>query len=161
MATAAGALEVVRVPCLSDNYSWLLHEPSQGATAVVDPAEAAPVVRALEERGWALTHILNTHHHWDHVGGNEALKRQYGCTVVGPAADAARIPGIDVEVQDGQRYQLGAAAATVFDTPGHTRGHITYWFPASQALFPGRAERGGAAQAAGGARLCSARVRLR
>jgi hydroxyacylglutathione hydrolase len=65
-------LQIERVPCLSDNYSWLLHDPATGATAVVDPAEVAPIERALEDKGWRLTHVLNTHHHWDHVGGNEA-----------------------------------------------------------------------------------------
>ena len=103
--------QIERVPCLSDNYSWLLHEPQQGATAVVDPAEVEPVVAALEARGWRLTHILNTHHHWDHVGGNEALKARYGCTVVGPAADAARIPGIDVQLKDGDRSVGGIGLA--------------------------------------------------
>lgn len=284
-AVAQGQLEIERVPCLSDNYSWLLHEPQQGVTAVVDPAEVAPVVAALEAKGWKLTHILNSerllppaphhpsaildtvkqaavclallgswkhslpaplpsclhdgsrahrrvprlrslclahteaHHHWDHVGGNEELKKRYGVTVVGPRADAARIPGIDVQLGDGDRcasmptptlfqfaglrsqlaalgcclpaegglvqqvlpagrpwslaafsvsklpgrlaelgvqqmgcdspscpqapgparcrYQLGAAEFECFDTPGHTRGHVTYHFPASKALFPG------------------------
>lgn len=136
-AVAPGQLEIERVPCLSDNYSWLLHEPQQGVTAVVDPAEVAPVVAALEAKGWKLTHILNTHHHWDHVGGNEELKKRYGVTVVGPRADAARIPGIDVQLGDGDRYQLGDAELECFDTPGHTRGHVTFHFPASKALFPG------------------------
>lgn len=133
----AGVLEIERVHCLSDNYAWLLHEPQQGVTAVVDPSECAPVVAALERKGWKLTHILNTHHHWDHTGGNEELKAKYGVTIVGPAADAARIPEIDVELKDGDRYQLGAAESECFDTPGHTRGHVTFHFPASKALFPG------------------------
>eukprot|EP00887_Chlorella_sp_A99_P006475 scaffold3.g6475.t1 len=130
-------MEIERVPCLNDNYSWLLHEPRQGKTAVVDPAEVAPVVAALERKGWQLTHILNTHHHWDHVGGNEELKRRYGCTVVGPAADRERIPGIDVALADGDRYPFGATELMCFDTPGHTRGHITFYCSEAQALFPG------------------------
>jgi hydroxyacylglutathione hydrolase len=130
-------LEVVRVPALTDNYLWLVREPESGAVAVVDPAEAAPIERALAERNWRLTHILNTHHHGDHVGGNLALKAATGCTIVGPRADRARIPGIDVEVGDGERYRFGAATAEVFDVPGHTRGHIAYWFAASDALFCG------------------------
>jgi hydroxyacylglutathione hydrolase len=136
-AAAEGVLQIERVPCLSDNYSWLLHEPAAGVTAVVDPAEVAPVVEALRAKGWKLTHILNTHHHFDHVGGNEALKAQFGATIVGPAADAGRIPGIDVQLKDGDRYQLGAAELVCYDTPGHTRGHVTYHFPTSKALFPG------------------------
>jgi hydroxyacylglutathione hydrolase len=130
-------LEVVRVPALTDNYLWLVREPESGAVAVVDPAEAAPIERALAERNWRLTHILNTHHHGDHVGGNLALKAATGCTIVGPRADRARIPGIDVEVGDGERYRFGAATAEIFDVPGHTRGHIAYWFAASDALFCG------------------------
>ncbi len=130
-------LEVIRVPALTDNYLWLAREPTSGFVAVVDPAEAAPIERALAERNWRLTHILNTHHHGDHVGGNLALKAATGCTIVGPRADRARIPGIDVEVGEGDRYQLGAASAEVFDVPGHTSGHIAYWFADSDALFCG------------------------
>lgn len=131
-------LEIERVPCLSDNYSWLLHDPSSQLTAVVDPAEVQPVLDALQRRGWTLTHILNTHHHHDHTGGNAELKRLYGATVVGPAADRARIPGIDVALSDGDRYAFGGAGELVcLDTPGHTRGHVTFHFPDSKALFPG------------------------
>jgi len=130
-------LEVVRVPALTDNYLWLVREPESGCVAAVDPAEAAPIERALAERGWRLTHILNTHHHGDHVGGNIALKAATGCTIVGPRADRARIPGIDVEVGEGDRYRFGTASAEVFDVPGHTRGHIAYWFAESDALFCG------------------------
>lgn len=130
-------LEIVRIPALRDNYLWLARDPATEATAVIDPAEAAPVVAALGTRGWRLTHILNTHHHGDHTGGNMALKQATGCTIVGPRADAARIPGIEVEVGEGDTYRLGKAVAQVFDVPGHTRGHIAYWFPESHALFCG------------------------
>ena len=130
-------LDVVRVPALTDNYLWLVREPESGCVAVVDPAEAAPIERALAERNWRLTHILNTHHHGDHVGGNLALKAATGCTIVGPRADRARIPGIDIEVGEGERYQFGKASAAVFDVPGHTSGHIAYWFADSDALFCG------------------------
>ena len=130
-------LEIVRVPALRDNYLWLAHEPTTKATAIVDPAEAEPVMAALKAHGWRLTHILNTHHHADHTGANLALKAATGCTIVGPRADAARIPGIEVEVGEGDTYRLGEAEARVFDVPGHTRGHIAYWFPESRALFCG------------------------
>jgi hydroxyacylglutathione hydrolase len=130
-------LEIVRIPALRDNYLWLAHEPESKATAVIDPAEPGPVLAELQSRGWRLTHILNTHHHADHTGGNAALKAATGCTIVGPRADAQRIPGIEVAVGEGDTYRLGKAEARVFDVPGHTRGHIAYWFPESRALFCG------------------------
>jgi len=130
-------LEIVQIPVLRDNYLYLAHDPSTGQTAAIDPAVTQPALNALSSRGWTLTHILNTHHHFDHVGANLELKAQTGCTIVGPAADAARIPGIDVAVEDGASVSLGASAATVYFVPGHTRGHIAYHFPDSRALFCG------------------------
>ncbi len=130
-------LAIRQIPALRDNYVYLLHEPETGSTGVVDPSEAQPVLRTLAETGWRLTHILNTHHHPDHTGGNLELKRATGAIIVGPRADRDRIPGIDVEVGEGERYALGAATAQVFDVPGHTRGHIAYWFEDSRALFCG------------------------
>jgi len=130
-------LEIVQIPVLSDNYVYLAREPDSGAVAVVDPAVHEEVLAEADGRGWKITHILNTHHHPDHVGGNLAIKEATGCTVVGPRADAGRIPGIDVEVGDGDTYDLGSETARVFDVPGHTRGHIAYWFAGSDALFCG------------------------
>ncbi|KAG1657953.1 hypothetical protein FOA52_004724 [Chlamydomonas sp. UWO 241] len=106
-------------------------------TAVVDTPEAGPIEHALTERGWKLTHIFNTHHHGDHTGGNLELKKRHGLAIIGPRADAARIPGIDTQVGDGDTFQFGSAEVRVFDTPGHTRGHISFWVPGSKALFPG------------------------
>ena len=130
-------LDIHQIPVLSDNYVYLAHDAATGATGVVDPAVSDPVFEALDAKGWTLTHILNTHHHNDHTGGNLEIKRRTGCTVVGPRADRDRIPGIDVEVGDGDTYRLGEAEAQVFDVPGHTRGHIAYWFQGSDALFCG------------------------
>lgn len=130
-------LEIKQIPVLNDNYVYLAHCPATGATGVVDPAVSGPVFDALDETGWTLTHILNTHHHADHTGGNLEIKERTGCTIVGPRADRDRIPGIDVEVGDGDTVMLGEAEATVFDVPGHTRGHIAYWFAGSDALFCG------------------------
>jgi hydroxyacylglutathione hydrolase len=130
-------LEIVRIPCLSDNYVWLLHEPAGGAVAVVDPADPGPVRATLGARGWRLTHILNTHHHADHVGGNLALKAEFGCTIVGPRADRDRIPGIDIALGEGDTLDLGAERARVIDVPGHTRGHAAFWFEGAGALFCG------------------------
>ena len=130
-------LHIQQLPILSDNYVYLLHDEESGDCAAVDPAEAEPVLSALREGGLTLTHILNTHHHSDHVGGNERLKAETGCAIVGPRADASRIPGIDVEVDDGEEFWLGNALARVFGVPGHTRGHIAYWFEGDKALFCG------------------------
>ena len=130
-------LDIRPVPCLRDNYAWLLHDAATRTTAIVDPSEAEPVQKALRETGWRLTHILNTHHHMDHVGGNEALKAASGAVVVGPKADRDRIPAIDVALGEGETYKLGGDEARVFDIPGHTRGHIAFWFPQSHALFCG------------------------
>ena len=112
-------MEVVRVPVLNDNYVWLLH--SAGVTAVVDPAVQPPVEAVLKARGWSLDLILNTHHHGDHVGANLRLKAAHGCTIVGPGPDRDRIPGIDVEVDEGDVVTVGEATARVLFVPGHTR----------------------------------------
>jgi hydroxyacylglutathione hydrolase len=122
---------------LKDNYVYLLHDAASGATAVVDPSVADPVLAALKETGWRLSHILNTHHHWDHTGGNAALKAATGAIVVGPLADRERIPDIDVALGEGEHYAVGSEVAEIFDVPGHTRGHIAFWFPTSRALFCG------------------------
>ncbi len=130
-------LEIDHLVCLKDNYVWLLREPATGAVAAVDPSEAKPVAAKLDSLGWKLTHILNTHHHWDHTGGNLELKEQSGAVIVGPAADRERIPGIDLALAEGDTYRFGGATAQIFDIPGHTRGHIAFWFPESTALFCG------------------------
>ena len=131
------SLEIVRIPVLSDNYVWLMREPQSGSVGVVDPAVAGPVLAEADKRRWKITHILNTHHHGDHVGGNREIKEATGCTIVGFARDKARIPGIDVTVEDGDRYRFGEAEAEVFFIPGHTSGHIAYAFKEQRALFCG------------------------
>ena len=131
------ALDIVRIPVLNDNYVWLMREPQSGAVGVVDPAVAAPILAEAEKRRWKITHILNTHHHGDHVGGNLEIKKATGCTIVGLRQDRGRIPGIDVEVDDGDRYRCGAAEAEIFFVPGHTSGPIAYAFRVQKALFCG------------------------
>jgi len=129
--------EIHLVPCLKDNYAYILHEPRTKAVAVVDPSEAAPVLDALRARGLSLTHILNTHHHFDHTGGNLELKERTGARIIGPRADAERIPGIDIQVGNGDLVAIGTAIARVFDIPAHTRGHIAFWFEEAKAVFTG------------------------
>lgn len=130
-------LEIEQLPVLSDNYCYLLRDEGSEKTAVVDPGEAAPVLARLRERGLALDFILNTHHHWDHTGGNLALKNATGAKVVGHRADAARIPGLDIALSDGEPFPLGESAGIARDVSGHTRGHVTYWFPEDEAIFTG------------------------
>jgi hydroxyacylglutathione hydrolase len=130
-------IDIHMFPCLQDNYGFLLHDAEAAVTAAIDTPDADAILAALAERGWQLTHILNTHHHSDHAGGNVALKQRTGCRIVGPRADAARIPGIDVQVGDGDSFELGSHRVEVLDTPGHTRGHIVYWLPDDDAAFVG------------------------
>jgi hydroxyacylglutathione hydrolase len=130
-------LTIHMFPCLADNYGYLLHDAESGATAAVDTPDAREIEVQLRAKGWGLTHILNTHHHGDHAGGNLELKRKTGCTIVGPRADAARILRIDVSVGEGDVVEMAAHRAAVYDTPGHTRGHIVYHFAAARAAFVG------------------------
>jgi hydroxyacylglutathione hydrolase len=130
-------LDIRQIPVLSDNYVYLIREPKSGAVAVVDPAVTDEILAEANKLGWKITHILNTHHHSDHIGGNEAIKAATGCTIVGPAHDPDRIPGMQIQVKDGDTYMFGDEAAQVFFVPGHTRGHIAYWFKDSHALFCG------------------------
>ena len=131
------ALEIVRIPVLSDNYVWLVHEPDSGETMVVDPAVADPVLSEAESRGWRITHIWNTHWHPDHTGGNEAIKAATGCVITGPAAEFERIPTLDVQVSGGDEVRLGNSTAVVMAVPAHTAGHIAFHFAAERAVFVG------------------------
>jgi hydroxyacylglutathione hydrolase len=128
---------IEQIPVLSDNYVYLVHEPQSGATAAVDPAVPEPVLERLESRGWRLSHILNTHHHGDHTGANLELVKRTGCAVIGAARDCERIPGITQEVGARDTIMVGAASARVLEVPGHTSGHIAFWFADSHALFCG------------------------
>lgn len=130
-------LSILTLPALNDNYIYLLHDPVSGETAAVDPAVAQPVLYALDQNGWQLTYILNTHHHGDHVGGNLELKQKNGCTVIAPLSDQHRIPGIDRGVVDGEVITLGKYSAKIISTPGHTSGHVVYHFADDNKLFCG------------------------
>lgn len=130
-------LEIHQFPCLSDNFGVLIHDAENNLTASIDAPEAAAVRRALADQGWTLTHILTTHYHADHTDGNLALKEETGCKIVGPKNEADRVPGIDIKVGEGDTYDFGGFTAKVFDTPGHTAGHISYWFPKASVAFAG------------------------
>lgn len=130
-------LEIVRIPALTDNYIWLVHDPVSDQTMVVDPAEAEPVLAEADRRGWRIGQIWNTHWHPDHTGGNAAIKEATGAIVSGPAAEAARIPTLDVTLSEGDSVRLGDHVATVLETPGHTAGHITLHFADDAIVFTG------------------------
>ncbi len=130
-------LEIDLVPCLRDNYAYLVRDLATGLTAAVDPSESAPVLKAAAAKGWTISHVMNTHHHPDHVGGNLAIKEATGCVIVAPRPDEGRIPGIDIAIEDGGRFSLGDSLALAIFIPGHTRGHMAYWFEESKAVFCG------------------------
>jgi len=128
-------LQLVTIPCLSDNYAYLIHDPASGQTAVIDVPDAAPILSALDQRGWNLSLILLTHHHADHIQGAAALRDATGARVAGAAADAHRLPPLDLALREGDHLQVGSALGTVIDVPGHTVGHIAFHFAASQLVF--------------------------
>lgn len=130
------SLQIETVPCLSDNYAFLAHDPETGETAVVDVPEAAPILAALADKGWTASHVLITHHHADHVQGlPELLAEHTGAKVVGHAADAARLPPLDIALNEGDTIQIGGQIGTVIDVSGHTIGHIAFHFPNSAVAF--------------------------
>lgn len=131
------SLEIVRIPVLSDNYVWLVHESVSGEVMVVDPAVAAPVLAEADRRGWKITQIWNTHWHPDHTGGNAEIKAATGCKITGPRTEAARIPTLDVQVAGGDVVRLGQVEATVIDVPAHTAGHIAFSLPTEKVVFVG------------------------
>ncbi len=130
-------LQIVLVPMLKDNYAYLIHDFDTGATGIVDPSEAQPALQAARDHDWRISHVLDTHHHNDHCGGNLGIKEKTGAKVVGPAYDKDRIPGIDIAVDEQSGFTLGAHPAQVLFIPGHTKGHIAFYFPDSKALFCG------------------------
>jgi hydroxyacylglutathione hydrolase len=129
------SVEVRLVPCLSDNYAVLLRDSASNMVAAIDAPEAEPIVKALEEAKWKLTHILVTHKHADHIQGIPALKDRYKPKVIGPRAEAGDIPTLDEKVGEPDTVEVGSLRARVFDTPGHTSGHICYWFDKEKILF--------------------------
>jgi hydroxyacylglutathione hydrolase len=125
------------IPILSDNYAWLVRDSATGAVGVVDPAEPGPVATAIDAAGGRLDLILLTHHHSDHIAGTDEIRGRYNARVVGAAADAYRLPKLDHQVAEGDSFTLGNSAADVIDTPGHTRGHIAFYFANGDVLLCG------------------------
>jgi hydroxyacylglutathione hydrolase len=132
---------VAQIPCLSDNYGYLIHDEATGVTAAIDTPDAAAIQKELTKRDWTLTHILNTHHHWDHTGGNVQLKKDNGneqVKIYGPASE--KIPGRDVGLKGGDEMEFGSITnVQILDVGGHTSGHIAYYFPNQDKVFVGDA----------------------
>ncbi len=134
---AGAAFEVMCVPALSDNYVWLLRDSESGQVAAIDPSVDGAVLEAAAGKGWAISQILNTHWHPDHVGGNAGVKAVTGAPITGPAAEADRITGLDRLVREGDRVRVGALEAEVWEVPAHTAGHIAYHFAEAGIIFVG------------------------
>ncbi len=126
-------LDIVTVPCLTDNYAYLVHGPD--GTALIDAPEAGPIIDALEARGWSLGVIMITHHHHDHVGAVEELRKKYGCPVMGPKAEQDKMPKLDMALDPGFSGGTGDGLCEVLAVPGHTLGHIAYYYPKAGAVF--------------------------
>ncbi len=128
-------MQIVTIPCLDDNFAYLVHDSTTGATAVIDVPDETPIESELANRGWLLSDILITHHHNDHIDGVEALREVTGARVIGAKADAHRLPRLDLAVAEGDAVPIGSAAAEVIDVPGHTVGHVAFYLPAGKTVF--------------------------
>lgn len=131
------ALELVTVPCLKDNFAFLLHDAATGATTLIDAPETAPIVKALARHGWRLNQILLTHHHDDHVQAVDDLRALTGARVEGADADQNRLPALTATLHEGDYVKVGNEIGVVIDVPGHTVGHIAFHFPESRMVFTG------------------------
>ena len=125
------------IPCLQDNYSYLIIDESNNSACVVDPSESQPIISFLENKNIKLKYILNTHHHYDHIGGNQELKKKYGSIVLGFKGDSKRIPGIDIFLEDNQIWKAENFEAKIMHIPGHTSGHICFNFFKEKLIFTG------------------------
>ena len=130
-------MEIQIIPCLQDNYSYLIIDKTKNIACVIDPSEAKPIIKYLEDKNIHLKYILNTHHHYDHVGGNIELKEKYGASIIGYKGDKDRIPEIDILVSDQDIWHEENFEAKIFHIPGHTLGHICFYFYNEESVFTG------------------------
>jgi hydroxyacylglutathione hydrolase len=130
-------LQVEQFMCRGDNFGVLVHDPESGQTAIIDAPEEGPIMAAVERTGWRPSVLLTTHHHYDHVEANLALKERFGLEIIGPAPEADKIPGIDRRVKDCDVFQFAGQVVEVLETPGHTAGHVSYHLPQSHLAFVG------------------------
>jgi len=130
-------MQVIPISCLTDNYSYIIKDNSSKLVGVVDPSEATPITAFLEKENLKLNYILNTHHHYDHIGGNLELKKKYNAKIVGFVNDRHRIPGIDIAVKDNEKWIFGKSTVKILHIPGHTLGHICFFFEKEKLAFTG------------------------
>jgi len=128
---------ITPIPCLTDNYAYIIHDNETKTTGVVDPSEAKPIISFLKKEKLKLNYILNTHHHFDHIGGNIELKKMYDAKIIGFEGDKHRIPGIDITFKDQETWSFGNSTVKTFHIPGHTLGHICFFFEKEKIVFTG------------------------
>ena len=121
-------MQIIPIPCLTDNYAYIINDVNSKKVGVIDPSEASPVISFLKKQNLKLNYILNTHHHFDHIGGNIELKKFYNAKVVGFSGDKHRIPGIDITLDDNENWNFGNSKVKILHIPGHTMGHICFFF---------------------------------
>ena len=121
-------MQIIPIPCLTDNYAYIINDNTNKIVGVVDPSEALPIINFLKKKNLKLNYILNTHHHYDHIGGNIELKKLYNAKIVGFAGDKHRIPGIDIILKDNSCWTFGNSTVKILHIPGHTLGHICFFF---------------------------------
>ena len=130
-------MQINTILCLKDNYAYVIYDNDSKTVGVVDPSEAKPIISYLEKENLKLNYILNTHHHFDHIGGNVELKKMYNAKVVGFAGDKHRIPGIDISIKDSEQWNFGNSTIKILHIPGHTSGHICFFFEKEKIAFTG------------------------
>jgi|TARA_B100000959_G_scaffold65565_1_gene69657 hydroxyacylglutathione hydrolase len=130
-------MQVTPISCLTDNYAYIIHDDNFKTVGVVDPSEAKPIISFLKKKNLKLNYILNTHHHFDHIGGNIELKKIYNAKIVGFLGDKHRIPGIDIALRNNENWSFGNSTVKVFHIPGHTLGHICFFFEKEKIVFTG------------------------
>tara|TARA_Y100000590_G_scaffold290339_1_gene326798 strand:+ start:929 stop:1690 length:762 start_codon:yes stop_codon:yes gene_type:complete len=130
-------MQITPIPCLTDNYAYIINDSSSKVIGVVDPSESLPIIEFLEKKNLKLNYILNTHHHFDHIGGNSELKKKYNAKVVGFKGDKSRIPGIDITLENNERWTFGSSTVKIMHIPGHTLGHICFFFEKEKLAFTG------------------------
>jgi hydroxyacylglutathione hydrolase len=130
-------MQIIPIPCLSDNYAYIINDYNSKTVGVVDPSEASPIISFLKSKKLKLNYILNTHHHFDHIGGNNELKKLYNAKVVGFIGDKHRIPGIDITLNDNEKWNFGNSEVKILHIPGHTLGHICFFFEKEKIVFTG------------------------